>query len=168
MRFRRDRVDVVDDDVSVRNPARYVAAAIGIAAIIFGRVRARRDRFRPRSPPASAREHATVHHTPLLALMEIGFGVTMLVAAFGTFFGRMLMAAASVAALGFGLVIVADLWPERLHNWFGVHDRNGWLYVVVGGAGLLAAVVLPVTKRRRVVERETRPEVADDRDRVAR
>ena len=49
-----------------------------------------------------------------------------------------------------------------------MHDRNGWLYVVVGGAGLLATVVLPVTKRRHIIERETRPEVAHDRGRVAR
>jgi hypothetical protein len=164
MRFRRNRVDVVDDDVSVRNPARYIAAAIGIAAIVFGAYALAETGF---DPDHLRRPHETVanfHHTPLLALLEIGFGVVMLVAAFGTFFGRVLMTAASVAALGFGVVVVADLWPERLHNWLGVHDRNGWLYVIVGGVGLLAAL-LPITRRRRIVEREATP-VTDDDDRV--
>ena len=162
MLFRRRNVDVVDDDTSTRNPARYVAAAIGIAAIVFGAYALAETGFDTghlRRPHESV---VTFHHTPLLALMEIGFGVVMLVAAFGTFFGRALMTAGSVAALGFGLVIVADLWPERMHNWFGVHDRNGWLYVVAGGIGLLATVLLPVTKRRHVVERE----VVHDDDRV--
>jgi hypothetical protein len=165
MRFRRRNIDLVDERVSVRNPARYVAGAIGIAAIVFGAFALADTGFDPdhlRRPHDSI---ATFHHTPLLALIEIGFGVLMLLAAFGTFIGRGLMTAASVGALVFGIVIVTDLWPNRLHEWLGVHDRHGWLYVGAGAVGLAAAILLPVTRRREVVERETVP---DDRVRVSR
>jgi hypothetical protein len=158
MRLRRRNVDVVDDDVTTRNPARYIAGAIGLAAIVFGAFSLAETGL---DPDHLRRPHDSIagfHHTPLLGLIEIGFGVVMLLAAFGTFIGRGLMTAASVAALGFGVVIVADLWPRRLHEWFGVHDRNGWLYVVVGAIGLLAAVLLPISRRHHVVERETVPE----------
>ncbi|MGH9048223.1 MAG: hypothetical protein ACRDY4_00660 [Acidimicrobiia bacterium] len=155
MRFRRR--GVVDDDVSTRNPARYVALVIGLAAVIFGAFALAETGFDPdhlRRPHESV---ATFHHTPLLALIEIGFGVLMLVAALGTFFGRTLMTVASLGALGLGVAAAADIWPTRLHNWLGVHDRNGWLFVAVGAIGLAAAVLLPVTRRRRVVEREAVP-----------
>lgn len=163
MRFRRRNVDVVDEQVTTRNPARYVAGAIGLAAIIFGAFALADTGVDPDHLRRPHESLATFHHTPLLALLEIGFGVVMLLAAFGTFIGRGLMTAASVAALGFGVVIVADLWPTRLHNWLGVHDRHGWLFVIVGSIGLLAAVLLPVTRQRQVVERETVPD-----DRVSR
>ena len=165
MRFRRREIDVVDERVSVRNPARYVAGAIGLAAIIFGAVALADTGFDPDHLRRPHESIATFHHTPLLALIEIGFGVVMLLAAAGTFFGRGLMGAASVAALVFGVVILADLWPTRLHNWLGVHERYGWLAVIVGGIGLAAALLLPVTRRHTVVERETVP---DDRERVSR
>jgi uncharacterized membrane protein HdeD (DUF308 family) len=165
MRFRRRNVDVVDEQVTTRNPARYVAGAMGLAAIIFGALALVETGFDPDHIRRPHEQVANLHHTPALALLEIGFGVVMLVAAFGTVIGRAFMTVASVAALGFGAVIVAELWPTRLHNWLGVHDRNGWLFVIVGAIGLLAVVLLPAVRRRQVVERETVPEDRDD-DRV--
>jgi hypothetical protein len=152
MRFRRH--GVVADDVSVRNPARYVALAIGVAAIVFGAFGLAETGFDPDHLRRPHESFASFHHTPLLALIEIGFGVGMVIAALGTFVGRGLMAALSLGALGLGIAAAADLWPSRLHNWLGVHDRNGWLFVIVGAIGLAAAVLLPVTRRRRVVEVE--------------
>jgi hypothetical protein len=158
MRVRRR--GVAADDVSVRNPARYVALAVGVAAIVFGAFALAETGFDPDHLRRPHESFATFHHTPLLALIEIGFGVGMLVAALGTFVGRGLMAALSLGALGLGIAAAADLWPSRLHGWLGVHDRNGWLFVVVGAIGLAAAVLLPVTRRRRVVEVERERERA--------
>jgi hypothetical protein len=158
MRLRRRNYDVVDERASVRNPARYVAAVIGIAAILFGAFALAETGLDTDSLRRPHESIWTFHHTPLLAVAEIGFGVVMLVAAFGTYIGRALMLIACGALLGFGVIIIGDWWPNRIHSWFGVHERAGWLYAIVGAVGVAAAVFLPVTRHRRVVERETVPD----------
>jgi hypothetical protein len=50
-----------------------------------------------------------------------------------------------------------------MHRWFGVHDRNAWLFVIVGGFLVLAGLVLPTFSRPETrVIREVRDR--DDRD----
>jgi hypothetical protein len=154
MRFRRG---VADEHVSTRNPARFVALILGAAAIVFGAIAAADTGF---DPDHIYRPHETVmtfHHTPLLAVGEIAFGAALLISAAGTYLGRTLMTSLSVGALGLGVVVVADKWPHRLHDWLGVHDRGGWLFVAVGAIGLGATALLPVTRRKHVVEREEVP-----------
>ena len=110
--FRRDHVDVVDDDVSVRDPPAVRRRGNRHATIIFGAFTLAETGFDPDHLRRPHESIATVHHAPLLALMEIGFGVTCSWRPSGTFFGRMLMAAASVAALGFGLVLSPTWGPS--------------------------------------------------------
>jgi hypothetical protein len=86
----------------------------------------------------------------------------MLLCAASPVAGRGLMELLSASAVGLGIVVVADLWQHRPYHWLGVHHRNGWLFIIAGGVGLLAALFLPTIgrPRRRVVTRDTVPEDA--------
>ena len=78
--------------------------------------------------------------------------------------GRALMMLLSIGAIGSGVVILIDVWPGRVHRWFGGSHRNGWLYVIAGGIGVLAALFAPtITRSRRRIAR--RHGVADDAER---
>jgi hypothetical protein len=61
---------------------------------------------------------------------------------------RGMMGLLSAIALGFGIFVVADAAPDRLHTWLGVHHSNGWLYIVVGAIGLAATMLSPVVWSR--------------------
>jgi hypothetical protein len=150
----RDREDVRDDEVrndevveetssrTAWSPAQFVAGIIGIAAIAFGAIALAKTGL---NTDTLYHPHKTVlgfSHTPLLALAEIGFGVLMLLSAL-TVGGRSFMALLSAAAIGLGIVVVADWWNARLYHWLGVTDRNGWMFIIVGAIGLVAAVLFP-------------------------
>jgi hypothetical protein len=137
------------------SPAQLVAVVVGVAAIVFGAFAIARtglDLGHLTSPHDS---RFGFHHTPLLALTEIGFGVLLVLTAMRPIAGRALMAPLGAVALGFGIIVVLDLWPHRLHDWFGVHDRNGWLFVATGAVVLGAALLLPVVASRRSTDRVT-------------
>jgi hypothetical protein len=80
----------------------------------------------------------------LLAVAEIGFGALMVLAAFGPGAGRNIMTLLGAAAVGLGVVTVAGWWSARMTRWLGVSDRNGWLFIAVGGVALFAAFFAPV------------------------
>jgi uncharacterized membrane protein HdeD (DUF308 family) len=135
------------------SPAQFVAGVIGIAAIVYGAIA-----LSDTGLDTGTLFHPTATvggfgHTPLLALIEILFGVFMLLAALVPD-GQGAMAFLSMVALAFGVVVIADLWEAKLHHWLGVSDKSGWLFVVVGAIGLLAAITLPTigghTRVRRV------------------
>ncbi len=81
---------------------------------------------------------------PLLGLTEIGFGVLLMLAAIGPVIGRGLLALTGAAALGVGLVVLAGWWNGRLQRWLAATNRDGWLFVAVGGATVLVALLAPV------------------------
>jgi multisubunit Na+/H+ antiporter MnhB subunit len=147
------------------SPAQAVALAIGVGSIVLGAVALTETGFSTSHLYEPFERVWTFGHTPLLAITELGFGVVMLLAALRPAAGRALMSLLSAGALGAGIIILADVWPRRLHDWFGVEHRNGWLYVIVGGAGLAFAIFMPtfVHGGRTVVRREP---VHDDRDLV--
>jgi hypothetical protein len=154
--FRR-RTDVVDDTTSpvhIWSPAQFVAFVIGAAAVVLGAIALTRTGFHPDRLYDHERSVLSFHHTQLLALVEIGFGVLMMIAALSAA-GRGLMALLSASLLGFGVVVVADWWQADFHHWLGVHDRNGWLCIVVGAIGLFAALVLPTFRTGGVSRRRT-------------
>lgn len=138
----------------VWSPAQAVSVILGIAAIVFGAIALADiglDLGHVDGP------HATVlgfHTTPLLALAEIGWGVLMVFAGMRPVAGRALMSLLGTAAITLGALILLDAWPNRLHDWFGVHDKNGLLMLAAGAITLVAAFVLPVVASpgRRVVK----------------
>ena len=84
----------------------------------------------------------------LTSLIKVGFGVLMMLAGAIPGAWRGAMGLLSTVALGFGIFVVAHAAPVRLHNWLGVHDANGWLYIVVGAIGLAATMLSPVVWSR--------------------
>lgn len=147
---------------TVWSPAQLFAVILGIASIVLGAFVLTRTGL---DLGDLTRPHDTVlsfEHTPLLGLCEIGFGVVLLIAGMRPIAGRALMGIAGAATLGLGLVIVADFWHSRMHDWFGVNDRGGWVIAGVGAAVLLVSFVTPVfgfggsrVARERVVDDAT-------------
>jgi hypothetical protein len=163
-----DRETVIDERPGrYWSPAQFVAFVIGVAALVFGAIALAKTGI-DGSLKTPHEELWGFHHTPLLALIEIGAGALLVLAAFGAVRGRMLMALLGAAAVGFGALIFSDAWPGRMHRWFGVHDRNAWLFVIVGGVVLVTAFLAPTVMRpaRRVVQvdRDDRDDDRDDRD----
>ena len=127
--FRR-RTDVVDDTTSpvhTWSPAQFVGFVIGAAAVVLGAIALTRTGFHPDRLYDHERSVLSFHHTQLLALVEIGFGI----------------------------VVVADWWQADFHHWLGVHDRNGWLFIIVGAVGLFSALFLPTFRTGGVSRRRT-------------
>ena len=80
-----------------------------------------------------------LHHTTLLGLIELIYGLLLL----GSAFSWSVHAAVSflgILGAGFGLVIL--ITGRALHDSLGVHQENGWLFTIVGAlialAGFLA------------------------------
>ena len=163
--WRRRKTDPYREDSVVEtrpsrhwSPAQFVSLIVGIAAVVFGAVALAKTGIHGDSLRSPHREIWSFHHTPLLAVAEIGFGVLLILSSVSAGFSRAFMALLGVLAVAFGVVIVVDAWPARMHRWFGVHDRNGWLFLVAGGVIVLAGLLLPTVSRP-----ETRY-VRDDRD----
>ena len=140
------------------SPAQLVAGVVGIAAIVFGALALNATGLDLDGLTSAHGSYAGFHHTPLLAVTEIAFGVLLLLAALQPVFGRALMALVGFAAFGLGIVVVADFWPVRMHEWLGGHARNGWMFSVAGGVVLTAAFLLPMfgTSATRTVVEERR------------
>jgi hypothetical protein len=140
-----------------------MAGLIGVASVILGSFAIARTGLNTDHPYSPNVSVATLHHTPLLALSELAFGVLMIWAAFMPLLGRGFMALLGLAVLGLGVVTIADIWPTRLHHWLGVSHRNGWLFILVGGLSFLAALFVPTLRtRRKVIERPAGPVAAAD------
>jgi vacuolar-type H+-ATPase subunit I/STV1 len=164
----RDRTDSVVETKPGRHwsPAQFVALLVGAAAIVFGIVALAKTGIHGDSLRSPHREVWSFDHTPLLAVVEIGFGVLLVLASVSAGASRALMALLGVLAVAFGVVILVDAWPARMHRWFGVHDRNGWLFVITGAVVVLAGLVLPTFSRpeTRIVREVHRDDQSDAPD----
>lgn len=98
-------------------------------------------------------------HSPLLGVIEIGYGVLMVIGSVVPGGLRTLLGLLGATALAFGLVVLIEAQPNRLTDWLAVTHRNGWLYLIAGAVVLLAAIFAPVfagtARERRVVRRTT-------------
>jgi multisubunit Na+/H+ antiporter MnhB subunit len=172
MFFRRHKKETETVEREARphlwSPAQFAALAIGVASIVLGAAALVETGLSTSHLYEPFERVWTFGHTPLLAITELGFGVLMLITALRPVAGRAVMSLLTAGALGFGIVILADAWPRRLHDWFGVEHRNGWLYVIVGGAGLAFAIFAPtfVHRGQMVVRREPVGDDEEDRELV--
>jgi apolipoprotein N-acyltransferase len=130
------------------SPAQLVGMVAGIGTTVLGFVALARTGFNTDniySPHALAWR---LPHSPLMALIEVGFGVLLIVGSVVPGGVRSLIALLGAVALSFGIVVVSMTPPDRLNHWLGVEDKNGWFFVVVGGVLLLAGFVSPVFTTR--------------------
>ena len=169
MRLRRRATQVEPVETAHRprvwSTSQLAALLIGAGFIVLGAVALNRTGFSTSQLYEPSERIWTLGHTPLLAIIELGFGIAMVIAALRPMAGRALMMLLSIGAIGSGVVILADVWPRRIHHWFGASHRNGWLYVIAGGIGVLAAVFAPTIRRRRrrIVQHDG---AADDTERA--
>jgi hypothetical protein len=101
---------------------------------------------------------AGLHYTPFLAALEVGFGLAMLIGGallraartqirtvngLAVGLGIVMVTLAGAAALGLGIVILADAWPTEVHRWLNADHRDGVLFVAAGAVALCAAIASP-------------------------
>jgi hypothetical protein len=139
--------DVVDGRTTARtfswSPAQVIAALIGIGYIVLGAIGLARTGFNVHhvtTPPTTVWRW---HQTPILGLIELGYGALMVVAALRPAVAKTVMGLLSLAAVGLGITVLIDAFPQQLHVWLGVTRANAWLYVGTGVLGLLAAMASP-------------------------
>jgi hypothetical protein len=145
------------------HPLQAIAPALGAVTILAGFIAIGHSGFHAEHVYDPHDALAGVHYTPLLAACLIGFGVAMLAGAelvrlgrsrvpvlgdLALGFGTVVLTAASGAAIGFGAVVLADLWPRQLQHALNVDHTGGVLAVIVGATGLLTAITSPLAARR--------------------
>jgi hypothetical protein len=126
-----------------------LALPVGIGLLMLGSMALARSGFDVNHVYSPHVGVGGLHHTPLLGMIEVVFGIVTIIAASipGTL--RSLLGLLGLIALGAGIVVLIWSGSAALHNRFGVHDYNGWVYVAAG-ALLLLASLLPATRERRV------------------
>jgi hypothetical protein len=150
-------VETVDDGVvtSAWSPAQIIGLIAGIGMTVLGIAAVARTGFHTDhiySP------HALVWHlphSPLLGVIEIGFGVLLILASVVPGAARGLMGLLGAIALAFGIVVLVNTSSDNLNlnHTLAVTHRSGWFFVIVGAVVLLAALFSPVfiprARRRR-------------------
>jgi len=147
---RRARDVEVDDDrgryarMPLWSPAQIIGLIAGIGFIVLGVVSVIRTGF---DTGDIYRPHEVVWnfpHSPLLGVIEIGFGALLVIASVVPGGARGLLAFLGAVSLAFGIVVLVEQTPNRLNDWLAVTHRSGLLYAVVGAVVLISALLAPV------------------------
>jgi hypothetical protein len=136
------------------SPAQIVGLIIGIGSVVLGITAVVRTGFDTSHVYRPQMLVWHLPHSPLLGAIEIGWGALLVVASVVPGGARSLIALLNATTLAFGVVILAESVPNRLNHWLGVTNRSGWLFLVVGAVGLLAALFSPTFGGRTHVVRE--------------
>jgi len=145
------------------HPFQGIAPTIGVLAMLAGLVAIGHSGFHAEHIFSPHDALAGFHYTPLFAVCSMGFGLAMLLGAelvrvggsrvrtagdLALGLGTVLLTVGGGAALGLGIVVLAGAWPSQLQHWLAVDRTGGVLTVIVGSAGLVAAITAPLTVRR--------------------
>ena len=139
------------------SPAQVIGLVVGIGFTVLGVAAVARTGF---DTAHIYTPHDTVWrlpHSPLLGVIEVGFGVLMVLSSVVPGGLRTLMALLGAVSLAFGIVVLIEAAPSQLNRWLAVTHANGWLFTAVGAVVLLAALFSPVFSggmHRRVVRDE--------------
>ena len=140
-----DGVVVEDRAVAAHpwNPAQIVAILVGAGFVILGIAALARTGIPTEHIHDPQEEVLGFRHSPLLGIIEIGFGALLIMAGVVAGALRSLIAFLGVVSAVFGVLLLVDVAPERLHRWLGVGDPYGWMALIVGVVLLLAAFFSP-------------------------
>ena len=125
------------------SPLQIIGMLVGVGFTVLGIVAVARTGFDTAHIYTPRVTVWHIRHNPLLGVIEIGFGVLMIVASAIPGGLRTLIALLGAAALVFGIVTLAGP-PRRIDHWLAVAHANGVLYTVVGAVVVLAAILSPV------------------------
>jgi hypothetical protein len=144
--------DVPVADPTAWSPAQFVGLVVGVGVTVFGIIAVARTGFDTSHIYSPHTKVWNLPHSPLLALIEIGYGVLMILASVVPGGLRTLMGFLGAVALVFGIVVLAGP-SHRLTHWLGVAHSNGVFYTVIGAIVVVTAMVSPVffiggTRRR--------------------
>lgn len=150
---RRESVGVAEREVvgPPWSPAQIVALAFGVFYLILGAIALANGGV---GGSGFTSNHVTAlgfDQTPLLGVIELIFGLLMIMAGAVPGAGRGLMAFLGTLALGFGVVVLAA--SASLYDGLGATNGDGWLYLITGVITLVAAIAAPIIfngERRRV------------------
>ena len=87
---------------------------------------------------------------PLMGLIEIAFGVFVVLSSVESGGTRAAQAFFGVVAFAFGLIVVLNVAPNHLFHWVAVTHRNGWLFLVAGLVLAIPALLTPDVVEQRV------------------
>jgi len=125
------------------SPAQAVALIIGVFYLILGAVALAASGGN--TSGFAANPHVTAlgfHQTPVLGIIEIAFGLFMVMAGAIPGAGRGTMAFLGTLALAFGIIVLAAY--ASMYNTLGTDNADGWLYLITGIITLIAGMVAPV------------------------
>ena len=124
------------------SPAQLVALVVGGLFTVLGGLALAKTGLAFDNLAATHVQVAGFHHTSLLAVIELVFGVLMIGAGVIPGAGRGSMTFLGMVGLVLGLLMV--IVPASLHESLGVHPANGWLWLVASVVTLVAAMAAPV------------------------
>ncbi len=141
----RERRVRVSSDGGMWTPAQLLALVLGVIFLVLGGVALLRGGVGETlfEPTVSV---AGLGYTPLLAIIEIIFGLLLL--SVGAFPGAAdALVFLGVLELTFGLIIVIE--PEAFQASLGAGRGHGWFYVITGGLAAFLSLGLPAVYRWR-------------------
>jgi hypothetical protein len=129
-------------------PGQLISFVVGVGLIIVGLVAMLRAGVDGsfRTPTVDV---LTYSHTAWLGLAEVGTGLLLVLAGSGAR-GRPLSVLIGAAMVVAGVLVVAEIdqMPEEL----GLEERFGWPVIALGALVAVAAMALPVWRRRTIKE----------------
>ena len=150
----------VETSLAAWSPLQIVGLVIGIGYAVLGIVAVNRTGF---DTSNIYQPHVMVWklpHSPLLGVIEIGFGVLLVLGSVVPGGWRAFVGFLGAVAVAFGIVVLVESIPNRLNGWLGVTHRSGLVFLVSGAVLVLASLLSPVFfvagvhRRERLVPRD--------------
>jgi hypothetical protein len=148
--------ETVDRDTTVRErtrtfaPGQLVSLAGGVALVVVGAIALMRAGVgEPLASPTV--DVLTYSHTAWLGIAEIALGALLILAGTGAW-GRPLSVLLGAATVSAGVLVLAE--PGQMPEELGLEKAYGWPLVILGAVVALAAMALPVWRRRTLTDDE--------------